>query len=166
MAKRTNLIGCSIIVLSLLFAATEATQYSVGGSFGWDIPPNQTFYSEWASSKTFFVGDSLVFNWTGNQNVADVTMADYNNCSAASSFTGPESGTAFRITLVRPGPHYYICTVDDHCARGQKFSINVEWPFSAGPSAQPPPVNSAPILSYRILSAFLSTMAVYFFSRI
>ncbi|XP_028753912.1 stellacyanin-like [Neltuma alba] len=167
MAKHLGFIGCSIIVaLSLLFSATEARQYHVGDSFGWNTPPNQTFYSDWASSKTFFVGDSLVFNWTGNQNVADVTMAEYNNCTDVTSvFTGP-SGTVFTINLLNPGRRYFICTVDDHCERGQKFSINVEWPISSGlsPSAQPTPFSSAPTLSYGILSAFLSIIAVYFFT--
>lgn len=54
-----GLIGCSIVVMALLFGATEAREYEVGDSFGWNIPPNQNFYSDWASSKSFFVGDSL-----------------------------------------------------------------------------------------------------------
>ncbi|XP_054820415.1 umecyanin-like [Prosopis cineraria] len=163
MAKHTGLIGCSMFILSLLFAATEATEYNVGGSFGWNTPPNQTFYSDWASSKTFFVGDSLVFNLTENQNFADVTMADYNSCSTNTdpfAGNGP-SRIVFTVDLLHPGPRYFISTVDNHCARGQKFSINVEKPFSFGPSpsATPPSINSA-------LSAFLSTIAVYFFTRI
>ncbi|KAI9117576.1 hypothetical protein K1719_011742 [Acacia pycnantha] len=38
---------------------TEAMQYDVGDSFGWNTPPNQIFYSDWARPKTFFAGDSL-----------------------------------------------------------------------------------------------------------
>ncbi|XP_028753953.1 umecyanin-like [Neltuma alba] len=165
MAKHTGFVGCSIVVLSLLFAATEATKYNVGGSFGWNIPPNQTFYSEWASSKTFVVGDSLVFNLTENQNFADVTMADYNNCSTK---TNPYAGTVFMVDLLHPGPRYFITTVDDHCERGQKFSINVEGSFSSGTSAsaRPPSINSVPILSCGVLSAILSTIAVCFFNRV
>ncbi|XP_028753904.1 umecyanin-like [Neltuma alba] len=154
MAKRMGLIGCFMVALSLVFAASEATRYNVGGDFGWGIPPNQTFYSDWASSKTFIVGDSLVFNWTGNQNVADVPMADYNNCSTdVITFTGSPNRTVFTITLLFPGPRYFICTVDDHCERGQKFSINVRWPFSSdapSPSAQPPISSSAPTPSFRV----------------
>ncbi|XP_054820139.1 cucumber peeling cupredoxin-like [Prosopis cineraria] len=154
MAKHMGLIGCSIVVvLSLLFAASEAARYNVGDRFGWSVPPNETFYSDWASSKTFIVGDTLVFNWTGNQNVADVPMADYNNCSTdAITFTGSPNRTVFMITLLYPGPRYFICTVDDHCARGQKFSINVEWPFSSGPSpsARPPSYSSAPSPSFGV----------------
>ncbi|KAK4257412.1 hypothetical protein QN277_007005 [Acacia crassicarpa] len=169
MAKHTAFIGCFIVVLSLLFAATEATEYNVGGSFGWNIPPNQTFYSDWATSKRFFVGDSLVFNLTEYQSFADVTMADYNNCSTNTNpFVDSMNGTVFIVDLLRPGPRYFICTVDGHCARGQKFSINIESPsFSSGPSpsAQPPSV-PIPTLSYGFLSALLSTIAVYFFTPI
>lgn len=33
--------------------------YIVGDSMGWTVPPNTSFYSNWASSKTFMVGDIL-----------------------------------------------------------------------------------------------------------
>ncbi|KAK4257411.1 hypothetical protein QN277_007004 [Acacia crassicarpa] len=153
-------IGLFIVALSLLFAATEAMQYDVGDSFGWTTPPNQTFYSDWARPKTFLAGDSLVFKWTGDHTVADVTMEDYNNCTSSSPFTGSPNGTEFMVTLDRPGRRYFICTVDNHCERGQKFSINVEWPFSAQPPSHD---NSAPTLSYGVLPAFLSAIAVYYF---
>ncbi|KAI9117226.1 hypothetical protein K1719_011392 [Acacia pycnantha] len=88
-----------------------------------------------------------VFNWTGNQNVADVRKEDYNNYTTNTRapsknrpivFTGSPNMTVFAFTLVNPGPHNYICTIDDHCERGQKFSIDVKWPFSTyAPSPAP-----------------------------
>ncbi|KAI9117390.1 hypothetical protein K1719_011556 [Acacia pycnantha] len=141
MGKHMGLIGLLMVVVCLSFAASsEARRYIVGGDFGWGIPPNQTFYSDWASDKTFIVGDKLVFNWTGNQNVAEVRKEDYNNCTTPNTiiFTGSPNMTVFTFTLVIPGPHYYICTIDDNCERGQKFSIDVKWPFSTyAPSPTP-----------------------------
>ena len=36
--------------------ATTA-QYLVGDSFGWNVPPNSSYYTIWASKRTFYVGD-------------------------------------------------------------------------------------------------------------
>ncbi|KAI4344148.1 hypothetical protein L6164_011412 [Bauhinia variegata] len=138
-------------------------------SFGWNVPTNQNFYSEWASSKNFFVGDKLVFNWTGTHTVAIVSKDDYDNCNtAASPFGSNLNETSFMVGLSETGPHYFICTIGNHCASGQKLSINVESSISGGPAAQPPESStSAPTLSHLgLLSAFVSTLAVYFFTRV
>lgn len=53
------------LVMALAFTATllhgtAAVDFVVGGnSVGWTIPPNRTFYSNWASANTFRVGDTL-----------------------------------------------------------------------------------------------------------
>ena len=55
-----NLIGCSIVVMAFVIGATHAaTEYKVGDSFGWSVPTNESFYSDWAATKKFFVGDKL-----------------------------------------------------------------------------------------------------------
>ena len=58
-----GLIGCLIVVVALLNGATTqvtaAVEYQVGDSLGWAVPPNTSYYSTWASSKTFFLGDIL-----------------------------------------------------------------------------------------------------------
>lgn len=40
------------------FAAAQ-TVFIVGDNTGWTVPANTSFYSEWASGKTFVVGDTL-----------------------------------------------------------------------------------------------------------
>ncbi|XP_078431407.1 uncharacterized protein LOC144703170 [Wolffia australiana] len=97
----------------------------VGGSFGWRIPPNATFYSEWAQNKTFVVGDKLVFMYTpALQNVIEVSKKDFEDCTQKEvidmHYKGP---TVLEIT--KPGPHYYYCGVGTHCEDGQKLSIDV-----------------------------------------
>lgn len=52
------------LVMALAFAATllhgtAAVDLVVGGNTGWTIPPNTTFYPNWASANTFRVGDTL-----------------------------------------------------------------------------------------------------------
>ena len=56
------LTGSFIVLSALLIGATEGTVttvYTVGDSLGWRVPPNESYYSDWASTKTFFVGDKL-----------------------------------------------------------------------------------------------------------
>ena len=38
---------------------SSAATYTVGDALGWTVPPISTVYSEWASDKTFVVGDIL-----------------------------------------------------------------------------------------------------------
>lgn len=53
-----------IIVLSAIFGmlanfAAAQNVHVVGDSMGWTIPSNTSAYSNWASGKTFMVGDIL-----------------------------------------------------------------------------------------------------------
>lgn len=51
-------IACLFLVGALL-QVVSAVDYDVGGDFGWNLPPNPTFFSDWTRNKTFFVGDKL-----------------------------------------------------------------------------------------------------------
>ncbi|XP_020238811.1 cucumber peeling cupredoxin [Cajanus cajan] len=149
-----NMIGCCMVAMIFIIGATEATDYTVGDSLGWNVPNNKSFYTDWASTKEFFVNDTLLFNWTGNHTVRiDSEATYYDNCNT--SEIGIQFRSSFRYTIVGAGHHYFVCTVGNHCERGQKFSINVE----------SPPASAAPTLSFGFLSApFLSTFALYIFS--
>ncbi|KAB1199392.1 Umecyanin [Morella rubra] len=82
MASRMGLIGCFVIVVALLNQVTIASvEYEVGDSFGWAAPPSTSYYSTWASTKTFYLGDSFFFKWTGNQSVVPVPKPYYDNCT-------------------------------------------------------------------------------------
>ena len=58
-----GMIGCLIVVVALLNGATaqvtSAGVYEVGDSLGWTVPPNTSYYTNWASTKTFLLGDQL-----------------------------------------------------------------------------------------------------------
>ncbi|CAL0304972.1 unnamed protein product [Lupinus luteus] len=133
-----NMVGFFIFAMAFMIIATEATTYTVGDSFGWNTPPNETFYQDWARNKTFFLGDELIFNISGTLMASDVSKADYDNCTkVVSGIQGSGNGTVFTATLITSGPHYYICPTDDNCAKGQKFSINVESTNSGASTLQP-----------------------------
>lgn len=47
------------VVMMTSSEVAEAETHDVGGTDGWKVPSNTTFYSEWATNKNFSVGDSL-----------------------------------------------------------------------------------------------------------
>ncbi|KAG4907082.1 hypothetical protein AAZX31_20G069300 [Glycine max] len=146
-----NMIGYSTIAMVFIIGVTKATEYMVGDNFGWNVPSYESFYMDWARTKRFHVGDKLIFSWSGEHSLG-IRKDDiyYENCSTSleGGLTYIFNGATINYTIVStPGPVYFICTVDDHCERGQKFRINV---------------SAAPALSFGILSAFLSSLAVYF----
>nr|XP_023897434.1 umecyanin-like [Quercus suber]POE54742.1 blue copper protein [Quercus suber] len=156
MARGMGLCCCFIVVvMALLKGATAAQTYEVGDSLGWEVPPNSSYYSEWASNKTFYDGDKLSFNWTGSHTVRiSNTAAEYDNCSKTPV---ADIGSPFVLTLNASEPVYFLyCTVNDHCKRGQKFSINVLRLNST--VAAPPSPSSALSLTIDAFVAVLSTL--------
>lgn len=62
MGRDMNMIAClSLMVMvglvPMLMKGATAADYVVGDSLGWTLPPNTSFYSDWAASKTFQLGD-------------------------------------------------------------------------------------------------------------
>lgn len=130
------------LVMALAFAATllhgtAAVDLVVGGNTGWTIPPNNTFYSNWASANTFRVGDTLVFNFaTGAHDLTVVTRQAYDSCSTANAVNRITNGPA-RVRLNTTGQHYYICGFPGHCTAGQKLTVNVVGNNSGGSAPAP-----------------------------
>lgn len=61
MAKRLDIVFLAVIaVAALLQSSVAQTSHTVGDALGWTIPPNgASDYSNWATGKTFAVGDIL-----------------------------------------------------------------------------------------------------------
>lgn len=49
----------SLFLLGALLQVVAAVDHDVGGDFGWNLPSNTTFFSDWARNKAFSVGDKL-----------------------------------------------------------------------------------------------------------
>ncbi|GMN68861.1 hypothetical protein TIFTF001_037913 [Ficus carica] len=162
MERRT--VGLVVVLLAVILAersSDAATTYEVGGSTRWVIPPNTSFYEEWAEGKTFHVGDILSFNWTHVHNVANVTKEEYENCTKISSVIGSPA----LITLESPGHYYYICTVGTHCSRGQKLEIEVSSSNSSTPvGSLSPRSSSSSCVPLGALSATVAILVVSFLS--
>ncbi|KAI0491658.1 hypothetical protein KFK09_025918 [Dendrobium nobile] len=120
-----------------------ATSHTVGGSLGWTIPPNSSFYPNWASQNKLAVGDTLVFNFpTGAHTVVEVPKSSYDACSTKNQ-VGPTLSTGpATVTINSAGKHYYICSVTGHCALNQKLAITVSGGSPTTPSIPPVASNS------------------------
>ncbi|XP_057772840.1 cucumber peeling cupredoxin-like [Salvia miltiorrhiza] len=137
------MIYCAIFGLVVNFAAAQ-TVHVVGDSMGWDIPPNTSAsYSNWASAKTFMLGDILVFNFMTNQHdVVQVPKASYDDCSDDGAIGSVITAGPANITLNSAGDRYYICTIGRHCEAGQKLSITVVSSSTPQPNACAPSPNA------------------------
>lgn len=75
-----------------------------------------------------------MFNWTGTHSVAEVSKADYDKCRTKSPDGEIHETSPANYTLNSNGTHYFICTVDSHCDRGQKVTINIGGEHSSASS--------------------------------
>ncbi|OWM71761.1 hypothetical protein CDL15_Pgr005949 [Punica granatum] len=82
-------------------------------------------YRTWAKTKSFDAGDTVVFNWTGTHDVAEVSETDYDNCTKTNPIGTIQSTSPYSVTLSSNGSRYFICTVSTHCEMGQKVALTV-----------------------------------------
>ncbi|XP_044472530.1 cucumber peeling cupredoxin-like [Mangifera indica] len=132
MGSSLGLIGFFIIIAGV-FERTTGETYMVGDDLGWTIPPHgASTYSTWAAEKEFSIGDTIVFNWTGTHNVGEVSKEDYDKCTTVHLVDEIQQISPATFTLDSNGSRFFICTVDSHCERGQKVTINIgEYSFAS-----------------------------------
>ncbi|KAI3681333.1 hypothetical protein L6452_36124 [Arctium lappa] len=110
-----------ISILAIAAPGTYAVQHIVGDSGGWT---NSGDYTTWAASKTFNVGDTLLFNYGSSHGVDSLSKADYDNCDSTNAINS-YTGGATTIKLTQPGPMYFACPSFGHCSLGMKMTIKV-----------------------------------------
>ncbi|CAA2973989.1 uclacyanin 1-like [Olea europaea subsp. europaea] len=121
-----------------------AANYTVGNPDGrWD---QSSDLGKWASSKTFFVGDNLIFQYRLNHDVLEVSKPDFDSCRANNPINSHSGGSTV-ITLSSQGKRYFTCGTAGHCDQGMKLEIDIvaaSAPPPATPSAPPPATSSVP----------------------
>ncbi|GAB2210573.1 hypothetical protein Droror1_Dr00015841 [Drosera rotundifolia] len=148
MGRNGTVFGINAVLvvacLAVLRLCSAQTVHVVGGSSGWKIPSPSSFYSTWAATQTFNVGDILEFNFaTNSHTVATVSQSDYTSCSTASPISIKTTGPA-NIT-VAAGTTYFICTFTGHCDAGQKLAVTAS--SSSSTTSSPPPPATSPAAS-------------------
>ncbi|KAK4368460.1 hypothetical protein RND71_012252 [Anisodus tanguticus] len=125
----------SLAAIAMLLGSAMATNYTVGGpGGGWDQTSD---LQAWAASKSFFVGDTLIFSYAPSHSVLEVTKASFDSCEITSPIAIYTGGMTV-ISLASVGKRYFICGTGGHCTvGGMKLEINTL------PKASPPPAKPA-----------------------
>ncbi|CAI8603957.1 unnamed protein product [Vicia faba] len=137
----------SVLLISFLTFLYQccATQFIVGDSAGWVIPPYPTYYTSWSDSHIIREGDTLEFNFdTKFYNLIQVSKSEYEHCTALEPlkvfYTSP-----INFPLKEKDVYYFICSVSNYCSLGQKIIIDVHGASlqnTPAPSASPPKISS------------------------
>ncbi|GMJ01316.1 hypothetical protein HRI_003800800 [Hibiscus trionum] len=134
MASAENAVFISTIIG--LFATCFGAVYMVGDASGWHPMLD---YQKWASSKTFYVGDIVRFEYNSIfHDVREVTERNYKSCNGTKAISTHYSGND-SFSMERPGHRYFICGFRDHCQHGQKVDIDVHDASSPSPKLSPRP---------------------------
>ncbi|KAK9083915.1 hypothetical protein Scep_030386 [Stephania cephalantha] len=137
------------IVVALSHLSLASKVHIVGESGGWDA--GTTDYAKWASSKTFNVGDTLVFKYLPSiHNVMQVTQKDFESCNPPAKAIATYTSGKDTVILKTSGDFYFICSAPGHCDAGQKVHVKVGQgsapamsPMSSSSSSSTPPPTSS-----------------------
>ncbi|KAI6679350.1 hypothetical protein NL676_033231 [Syzygium grande] len=156
-----RVLAVMVVVLWMMLRSVEAATYVVGDATGWSNAVNgASFYSAWASSKTFQVDDVLVFNFiSGKHDVSVVSESDFTSCNTSSAITF-RTTPPVNFTLTTTGALYFTCTHDSHCSQGQKLSVMVG--TASGPPGTSTSSNSGTGFMYASCRVMFTSMAIYF----
>ncbi|RYR37911.1 hypothetical protein HN873_029922 [Arachis hypogaea] len=153
MLKHQKGFVLSFSALLLLLAmnchcSSAHTQFIVGDSAGWVIPPYPTYYTNWSHNHFFRVGDSLVFNFDPKfYNLMEVSEYEYEHCTSMEPLKVFNSSPAI-IQLNQNASFFFVCTIANYCCLGQKLAVSVHQrthnnkPPSPSPSPSPSPLPS------------------------
>ncbi|XP_057437744.1 blue copper protein 1a-like [Lotus japonicus] len=122
------------VSMILVSSVAMATDHIVGDDDGWTLDFD---YTQWAQDRVFRVGDNLVFIYDNiSHNVFKVNGTMFKDCTNPPANEALSSGHDI-IPLKTGGRKWYICGVDDHCAREMKLVINVQGEGSPSPAPSP-----------------------------
>lgn len=156
-AAFTGLTAMALLICTVS-AATEYSNYTVGGDAGWffnaTTNTSATNYKSWTANKTFNLGDYLIFKTTTNQTVIQTyNLTTYQSCTmddASDDDTFQYGGgnsefdqaQTIAVPLTIEGSNYFFSDSDDgnQCQHGMAFEISVKHGLGLPPSLnQPPP---------------------------
>ncbi|XP_027357169.1 mavicyanin-like [Abrus precatorius] len=121
----TSVLVLLLAILSTLLCFSVASNFQVGGSNGWLVPPSNdtNIYNDWASHNRFHVGDTIRFKYE-KDSVMEVGEGDYKLCNATHpTFFSNNGNTVFKFE--HSGTFYFISGASGHCKKGQKMIVRV-----------------------------------------
>nr|GEV86705.1 mavicyanin-like [Tanacetum cinerariifolium] len=130
-----------IIALCLNAMMVAGEVYKVGGPSGWTANSNSN-YSDWTSSKTFYLKDVLLFEYNATiDNVVLVTHSHYRSCNTSAPIKVYDSGND-TFTIKSRRHFFFTSSFPGHCEAGQKLYVRVQKPYHH--VTAPPPSSISP----------------------
>ncbi|KAF9610170.1 hypothetical protein IFM89_020607 [Coptis chinensis] len=122
--KLCHVLG--LFFLLFLMKCINATEFKVGGSNGWTAPTNQNAlnYNQWAQKNRFQVGDSIVFVYSSEDSLLQVTREDYEKCNTEKPIRTFKDGHT-TIKFYESGSHYYLSGNRANCLKNEKLVVLV-----------------------------------------
>uniref|UniRef100_A0A0E0KTG6 Phytocyanin domain-containing protein n=1 Tax=Oryza punctata TaxID=4537 RepID=A0A0E0KTG6_ORYPU len=126
MAQPFLALALCVLLVHGAARTAEAASYNVGNSAGWDISAD---FPSWLDGKAFYVGDSLVFQYSKYHTLSEVDEAGYRNCSTTNAVLSSSDGNT-TVPLTAPGDRYFVCGNELHCLGGMRLHVLVSEPAS------------------------------------
>ncbi|KAL9244404.1 hypothetical protein vseg_018184 [Gypsophila vaccaria] len=116
-------VHVAVLMMTVLVPSVSAANVEVGGSAGWELATNFTY---WTASNPIFVNDSLVFRYSPEHDVIEVSEANFFTCDTSSPIAAYNDKDGMTlINLTQPGPRYFVCGRSNHCPAGLKLRVYV-----------------------------------------
>ncbi|XP_078446206.1 early nodulin-like protein 8 [Wolffia australiana] len=126
----------SIVLLYTAIEGSSSVQHKVGDLDAWGPPPSgkSEIYSAWSQSRSFKIGDSLMFLYPPSQDsVLQVTAAAFESCAVDDPIWKMDDGNSvFNITSA--GEFLFISGIPARCQRKQQLRISVLAADGSSPS--------------------------------
>ncbi|CAA6673654.1 unnamed protein product [Spirodela intermedia] len=128
-----------------------ALQHKVGDLDAWGIPPSSKpdVYSIWSQTRSFQMGDSLMFLYPPSQDaVVQVTALAFESCSIEDPILKMDDGNSlFNITSA--GEFYFTSGVVGRCEKNQRLRISIGGGNARRQRRRTPPRGRSPALPPR-----------------
>ncbi|CAA7410895.1 unnamed protein product [Spirodela intermedia] len=123
-----------------------ALQHKVGDLDAWGIPPSSKpdVYSIWSQTRSFQMGDSLMFLYPPSQDaVVQVTALAFESCSIEDPILKMDDGNSlFNITSA--GEFYFTSGVVGRCEKNQRLRISIGGGNSTSSATADSPAGALP----------------------
>uniref|UniRef100_A0A0D9W9W9 Phytocyanin domain-containing protein n=1 Tax=Leersia perrieri TaxID=77586 RepID=A0A0D9W9W9_9ORYZ len=160
----TSALKALVAFMSIAVAAELAAGETY--TIKWALGVN---YSDWSSTNTVLVGDSIVFAYGWPHTVDELpSAAEYEACSFAGGVVSSDRSGNTTVTFDAAGTRYFACAAGAHCRLGQKVAITA-FAAAADSTAAPSPSLSPNCVfckcatmssSLKALVAFIAVAAV------
>uniref|UniRef100_A0A1J3J0D4 Early nodulin-like protein 1 n=1 Tax=Noccaea caerulescens TaxID=107243 RepID=A0A1J3J0D4_NOCCA len=114
-----------MILLGQEIGKVSSTLYKVGDLDSWGIPIDAKVYSKWPKTRSFKIGDSLLFLYPPSEDsLIQVTPSNFKSCNTKDPILYMNDGNSL-FNLTQNGSFYFTSGQSGHCQKYQKLLVSV-----------------------------------------